>query len=104
MADEHTGDDEKKTFLLNCTGCHTLERIMKSTYDADGFLEVNQADELSTIPGSTPLKPQRLAGAATRDVERGGNGRKTAEWLASVNLSQGPHMDFPTQDPAAAHR
>src|SRR5438093_7699439 len=34
----------------------------------------------------SPLKPQRLAGKATRDVERGGSGRKTAEWLASVNL------------------
>jgi len=25
------GTDEQKRFLLNCTGCHTLERIMKST-------------------------------------------------------------------------
>ncbi len=25
------GTDEQKQFLLNCTGCHTLERIMKST-------------------------------------------------------------------------
>src|SRR5438094_427692 len=28
------GTDEQKRFLLNCTGCHTLERIMKSTHDA----------------------------------------------------------------------
>jgi len=34
------GTDEQKRFLLNCTGCHTLERIMKSTHDADGFMEV----------------------------------------------------------------
>jgi streptogramin lyase len=46
-------------------------------------------------PGSTPLKAQRLAGTASRDVERGGNGRKTAEWLASVNLSQEPTWTFP---------
>ena len=88
------GTDEQKRFLLNCTGCHTLERIMKSTYDADGFLEVIQRMSLY-YPGSTPLKPQRLAGTATRDVERGGNGRKTAEWLASVNLSQQPTWTFP---------
>ena len=88
------GTDEQKRFLLNCTGCHTLERIMKSTYDADGFLDVIQRMSLY-YPGSTPLKPQRLAGTATRDVERGGNGRKTAEWLASVNLSQGPTWTFP---------
>jgi streptogramin lyase len=81
------GTEQQKQFLLNCTGCHTLERIMKSTYDTDGFLDVIQRMSLY-YPGSTPLKPQRLAGNATRDVERGGNGRKTAEWLASVNLSQ----------------
>jgi virginiamycin B lyase len=81
------GTDEQKQFLLNCTGCHTLERIMKSTHDADGFLDVIQRMSLY-YPGSTPLKPQRLTGTATRDVERGGNGRKTAEWLASINLSQ----------------
>jgi len=88
------GTDEQKRFLLNCNGCHTLERIMKSTYDADGFLEIFQRMSLY-YPGSTPLKPQRLTGTATRDVERGGNGRKTAEWLASVNLSQQQTWAFP---------
>src|SRR4029077_17139146 len=83
------GTDEQKRFLLNGTGCHTLERIMKSTHDADGFMEVIQRMSLY-YPGSTPLKPQRLVGSANRDVERGGNGRKTAEWLASVNLSEQP--------------
>jgi streptogramin lyase len=88
------GADEQKRFLLNCNGCHTLERIMKSTYDADGFMEVIQRMGLY-YPGSTPLKPQRLAGTATRDVERNGNGRKTAEWLATVNLSQQQTWSFP---------
>src|SRR5881397_3876879 len=60
------GTDEQKNFLLNCTGCHTLERIMKSTYDADGFMEVIRRMSLY-YPGSTPLKPQRLSGTATRD-------------------------------------
>src|SRR6266702_2891746 len=88
------GTDEQKRFLLNCNGCHTLERIMKSTYDADGFMQIFQR-MAGYYPGSTPLKPQRLAGKATRDVERGGSGRKTAEWLASVNLSQQQTWAFP---------
>src|SRR5258706_7908166 len=88
------GTDEQKRFLLNCNGCHTLERIMKSTYDADGFMQVFQR-MAGYYPGSTPLKPQRLAGKATRDVERGGSGRKTAEWLASVNLSERETWAFP---------
>src|SRR5437660_11009886 len=87
------GTAEQKNLLLNCTGCHTLERSMKSTHEADGFLEVIQRMSLY-YPGSTPLKPQRLAGTATRDVERGGSGRKTAEWLASINLSQEPSWPF----------
>jgi streptogramin lyase len=88
------GTDEQKRFLLNCNSCHTLERIMKSAYDADGFLQIFQR-MASYYPGSTPLKPQRLAGSAIRDVQRGGDGRKTAEWLASVNLSQQQTWAFP---------
>ena len=88
------GTEEQKRFLLNCNGCHTYERIMKSSYDADGFMQIFQR-MAGYYPGSTPLKPQRLAGSAVRNVERGGNGRKTAEWLASINLSQQQTWSFP---------
>ena len=88
------GTDEQKRFLLNCTGCHTLERIMKSTHDAVEWMEVIHRMSLY-YPGSTPLKPQRLAGTATRDVERGGSGTKTAQWLASINLSEQATWPFP---------
>jgi len=87
------GTVEQKKFLLNCTGCHTLERIMKSSYDADGFIEVIQRMS-GYYPGSTPLKPQRLAGNFVRDRDRGGDTRKIAEWLASVNLSQQQTWNF----------
>src|SRR5260221_4164006 len=88
------GTDAQKRFLLNCNGCHTIERIMKSAYDADGFMQIFQR-MAAYYPGSTPLKPQRLAGTAIRDVQRGGDGRKTAEWLASVNLSQRETWAYP---------
>jgi len=88
------GTDEQKRFLLNCNGCHTFERIMKSAYDADGFTQIFKR-MAGYYPGSTPLKPQRLAGSAIRDVERGGSGRKTAEWLATVNLSQQQTWSYP---------
>jgi streptogramin lyase len=82
------GSDEQKRFLLNCNSCHTLERIVKSTHDADEFMQVFQ--RMGTYyPGSTPLKPQRLAGKASR-FRGGDNARKSAEWLASLNLS---HQD-----------
>ena len=89
------GTPEQKKFLLNCIGCHTLERIVKSTHDADGFVQVFQRMSLY-YPGSTPLKPQRLAGDATRLRDRG-DVRKAAEWLASVNLSQQAKWNWPLQ-------
>ena len=81
------GTDEQKRFLLNCLGCHTLERIVKSTYDADGFLEIFQRMS-SYYPGSTPLKPQRLAGTATRNVERGGDGDRKSTRLNSSHIQK----------------
>ena len=88
------GTDAQKKFLLNCTGCHTLERIMKSPYDADGFMDV--IARMSTYyPGTTPQRPQRLAGDFRRDRDRGGNVRQIAEWLSTVNLSQQDTWQFP---------
>ena len=56
--------------------------------------EVSSAEE-GKNPGSTPLKPQRLAGTAMRNVGRGGYDQKSAEWLASINLSRQPTWSFP---------
>jgi virginiamycin B lyase len=87
------GTDQQKKFLLNCIGCHTLERIMKSSYDADGFIEV--VKRMATYyPGTTPLRPQRLAGnfQRMRDLS---NVKPIVEWLASVNLSQQDTWQFP---------
>src|SRR5438445_7902161 len=36
------GTGQQKRFLLNCNGCHTIERITTSAYDADGFLHIFQ--------------------------------------------------------------
>src|SRR5258708_3640027 len=52
------GTDEQKRFLLNCTGCHSLERIMTLTHDADEFLLVFHLLSLYSH-GSTPQKPHR---------------------------------------------
>jgi virginiamycin B lyase len=86
------GTHEQKQFLLNCNGCHTYERIMKSSYDADGFMQIFKRMS-GYYPGSMPTKPQRLAGNASR--ERGGDARKYAEWLSTVNLSQQETWSFP---------
>ena len=89
------GTDEHKKFLLNCNGCHTLERIVKSTHTAEEFLQV--FERMGTYyPGSTPTKPQRLVGTARRmGPARGGNAEAVAKWLSTVNLSQQETRQYP---------
>jgi virginiamycin B lyase len=78
------GTEQQKAGLLNCTGCHTLERIVRSTHDADEWTQV-----VSRMMGygavSQPIKPQRML-----DTARAGTPeqyRKFAEYLATINLS-----------------
>ncbi len=81
------GTEEQKKFLLNCVGCHTVERIVRSKHDADGFINVF-ARMSGYYPGSTPERPQKLYGDFLRVRDRGGDIKKLAEWLASANLSE----------------
>ncbi len=88
------GTDDQKKFLLNCNGCHTYQRIFKSTYDADGFVQI--FERMSTYyPGSTPMKPQVLVGPTRRSVTRGASPLPNAQWLASLNLSEGESWSYP---------
>jgi hypothetical protein len=36
------GTDAQKKFLLDCTGCHSLERVVRSTHTADEFVPLIQ--------------------------------------------------------------
>src|SRR5262249_50408135 len=53
------GTEEQKSFLLNCVGCHTLERIVRSSHDADSWTKVIQR-MMGYAAVSQPIKPQRL--------------------------------------------
>jgi streptogramin lyase len=88
------GTEEQKKFLLNCVGCHTLERIVRSNHDAEEFLQVFTRMS-GYYPGSTPTKPQKLYGDFLRVRDRGGDIEKTAQWLASVNLSKQEKWNWP---------
>ncbi len=86
------GSNEQKSFLLGCNGCHTIERIVRSTHDADEFTQIFQRMG-GYYPGSTPRKPQRLAGDVLRNVGR--SDRAAAEYLASINLSRQDTWSYP---------
>jgi len=85
------GSEEQKAGLLNCVGCHTLERIARSTHDSDEWTRV-----ISRMMGygavSQPVKPQPML-----DRRRAGTPeqyRKLADYLATINLSATDHWAY----------
>src|SRR5213078_1687208 len=78
------GTEEQKAGLLNCVGCHTLERVMRSTHDSDEWTQV-----ISRMLGygavSQPIKPQRMLDRARAGTPE--QYRKLADYLATINLS-----------------
>ncbi|MGO8916457.1 MAG: carboxypeptidase regulatory-like domain-containing protein [Stellaceae bacterium] len=87
------GTEEQKAALLNCVGCHTLERPLTARHDADAFIDVLRR-MAGYAQSSTPLMPQRKVSApeAEGDPEQF---RPQAEYLASIDLSGGPQWEFP---------
>ncbi len=81
------GTDQDKKALLNCVSCHNLDRIVRSQYDGEQFVDIFNR-MVGYYPGSTPEHPQRLVGNAQRSLGQGPNMRMVAEYLASVNLSK----------------
>jgi streptogramin lyase len=88
------GSEEQKKFLLNCVGCHTLQRIVTSTHDSGEFIDIFTRMS-GYYPGSTPAHPQKLYGDFTRARDRGNDVKQTAEWLASINLSRQETWGWP---------
>jgi virginiamycin B lyase len=92
-----TGTQQQKNTLLGCVGCHTLERIVRSRYDAEGFLQT--VKRMSTYANqSTPLNPQRRLTTRDTDVvgeDRARIQRAQAEFLSTINLSSSSSWDYP---------
>jgi len=89
------GTDAQKKFLLDCTGCHSLERIARSTHTADEFVPLIQRMGLYS-QGSTPARPQLLAGGARRPPSEAAVKalQPVAEWLATTNLSSTDKWEY----------
>ena len=87
------GTDGQKKSLLNCIGCHDLDRIASSTHDADEFMQVFER-MTGYYPGSTPQHPQRLVGAARRNLGQAAGVKAMADYLAAINLSKDESWDY----------
>ena len=78
------GTDDQKAALLNCTSCHTLERVALSTHNVDEWMQVVHR-MMGYGAVSQPVKPQPML-----DKARAGTPEqysKLAQYLATVNLS-----------------
>jgi streptogramin lyase len=91
------GTDAQKGQLLNCVGCHTLERPLRSSYGADDFMTAILPRMQGYVNQSIPAHPQ-LRRAERLMEERGDQRvqvyRGAAEYLASINLSSRPQWNF----------
>ncbi len=88
------GTDTQKKALLNCIGCHDLDRIVASTHDSNEFVQVFER-MTGYYPGSTPQHPQRLNGDARRNLGQAAGVKAMADYLASVNLSTDETWTYP---------
>ncbi len=86
------GTDAQRSSLLNCVGCHTLDRPLTSRFTAEEFVDV-----LKRMAGyaqvSTPMMPQRLIGGQPLTASPEAM-QKQAAWLATINLSESPTHDY----------
>jgi len=84
------GTQQQKLSLLNCVSCHSIERIVKSSYDKEGFATQILPRMGSYANQSTPLHIQKRM--ATRLLEERGDSlararSAQADFLSSINLS-----------------
>ena len=91
------GTDAQKGQLLNCVGCHSLERPLRSNYSADDFMKTILPRMQGYVNQSIPQHPQ-LRRAERLMEERGDQRvqvyRAAAEYLASINLNSRPRWNF----------
>ena len=72
------GTEQQKRFLLNCNGCHTFERIVKSNICAEDLLQVFR--RMTTYaPGSIPPGRKRLSGTCSATASAAAT-EEVGEW------------------------
>ena len=87
------GTEQQKRMFESCVRCHTLERVMRSQYDADGWLYVLERMDgyvTSAFPGNPQRRPaDQVTPFAERSEQQQEARRQQADYLASINLSSG---------------
>jgi streptogramin lyase len=81
------GTDDQKKALTGCTNCHSVERILSSSYNAEEMLQVIQ--RMAQYSNNSFYKKPQIR-AAARDINAFvPNADKVAAYFASINRSEG---------------
>jgi streptogramin lyase len=87
-------DAPQRRIIASCTTCHTLQRIVESTYTADDFMAlVPRMMRYGAM--SKPNHPQVAPDRSPTSAPKGDVLRNFAEYVASVNRSTHPTFAFP---------
>ena len=87
-------DAPQRRIIASCTTCHTLQRIVESTYTADDFMAlVPRMMRYGAM--SKPNHPQIAPDRSPTSAPKGDVLRNFAEYLAGINRSAHPTFAFP---------
>jgi len=88
------GTEGQKQGFLGCIGCHTLERIARSRYNAEEFVQVLKRMR-NYAQGSTPQRPQVRPGGREPNENQLQQMTKFAQYMSTVNLSKVSKWEYP---------
>ena len=88
------GTDEQKQNFLGCIGCHTVERIARSKYNAEEFVSVLKRMR-NYAQGSTPQRPQVRPGGREPSPAQLQQMTKFAQYVSAINLSKVSKWEYP---------
>ncbi|HEY6255613.1 MAG TPA: carboxypeptidase regulatory-like domain-containing protein, partial [Xanthobacteraceae bacterium] len=99
------GSDDQRRALTGCTNCHSVERILNSSHNADEFLDVMK--RMATYSNNSFFKKPQIR-QAPRELDRFvPNAEKVAAYFASINRSTGdrtwPLKTMPRVSGAGTH-
>ncbi|HEY4403854.1 MAG TPA: carboxypeptidase regulatory-like domain-containing protein, partial [Xanthobacteraceae bacterium] len=87
-------DAPQRRIIASCTTCHTLQRIVESSYKADDFMAlVPRMMRYGAM--SKPNHPQIAPDRSPTSAPKGDVLRNFAEYLAGINRSTQPTFAFP---------
>jgi virginiamycin B lyase len=89
------GDRQQKDLLLNCTTCHTIERIVTSHFTAQDFKGVMEV-MAGFANQASDLEPQRKLELPASIAAHWGGGKATLRsFMASINESKTGKLNYP---------